>query len=453
MAMKQTLYDLICYIRRDIAKYILLIVQYVLFFILIGNVILYMKGLAKDSELIYNKNGHTYIKLVQNSFNSSMVDMLNVPMGQEKMQTTLKLLKNDSRFLFSSLAYDQEILMFTTDIQKYFNSENYDDFLAHSPYPGYYKKYPDHKPAPQIYGDEDEVIGVSMCKMDEESMMHYKLTLCEGASFDEEDYVFDVKSNQVSIILGSEYQKYFNIGDTLQLATPFQIIHATVKGFLKPASIIKNDSTYENLGNPPVTLDYSIIIPCFKKVINVSNDEDKIFAVLEYMNNLCGTLIFDQNTPQNTIKNTLKEINDYYLEQGIFTVIPLYGNNGLTYLQGEKKAAADILKILLLLLMLYNSLMLHISLNTFIEKQKYIMTIQLINGKKIKHVIISWFFIIAFVIITSLFFAYSYDKTWIFQETSFHIWITSITILLICINVFLLAQKMKRTDMHELFWK
>lgn len=451
--MKQALYDIICYFRRDIVKYILLIFQYVLLFILIGNVILYIKGLEKDSELICEKNGHTYIKLVRNSFNSSMLDILNVPMGQEKMQTTLKILKNDSRFLFSSLAYDQEIMIFTKDIQKYFSSDNYDDFLAHSPYPGYYKKYSSLKPAPQLYGGEDEVISMSMCRVDEESMIHYKLTLSEGSPFVEKDYIFDIQTNQVSIILGSEYQKYFNIGDTLQLATPFHIIQATVKGFLKPSSNIANDSTYENLGDPPVTLDYSIIMPCFKKVIGVTTDEDKAFAILEYMNNLCGTLIFDQTTSQNIIKRTLKEINDYYLEQGIFTVIPLYGNNGLTYLQGEKKVAADILKILLLLLMLYNSLMLHISLNTFIEKQKYIMTIQLLNGKKLKHVIISWFFIIAFVIITSLLFAYSYDKTWIFQEISFHIWITLITILLIYINVFLLYKKMKRTDMHELLWK
>ena len=112
--MKQAVYDVVCYIRRDIVKYILLIIQYVLFFILIGDFILYLKGWEEDTPFFSEKNGYTYFKLVKNSFNSSMIDIQNIPMSLDKMQTTLEQLKEDPQFIYSSLAFDQDIKLFTS---------------------------------------------------------------------------------------------------------------------------------------------------------------------------------------------------------------------------------------------------------------------------------------------------------------------------------------------------
>lgn len=450
MEMKQAVYDVVCYIRRDIVKYILLIIQYVLFFILIGDFILYLKGWEEDTPFFSEKNGYTYFKLVKNSFNSSMIDIQNIPMSLDKMQTTLEQLKEDPQFIYSSLAFDQDIKLFTSDVQYYFKDDDYDDFLARSAYSGYYKEYPENKPKVQMYWNGHETIDMSMCKVDEESMEHYKLTLSSGHSFDEKDYIYDNTTGTIAIILGSEYQKYFQIGDTIRLATPIKIMKATVKGFLRSNSRIENDMTYENIGEAPVTLDYSIIVPCFKKIIGIVSDEDKEFATLEYMNNLCGTLIFDKKIKQNVIKENIREINDYYLNTGIFTVVPLHGNNGLVFLQGKKKEAADVLKILLFLLVVYNGIVFHISLSAFMEKQRDVISIQVLNGKKMKHVLASWFCIIVFVIITSVLLVYAYDRTWKFQEMSFHICIIQVTILLIFLNMLLFKRKIKKDDMYEM---
>lgn len=149
--MKQAVYDVVCYIRRDIVKYILLIIQYVLFFILIGDFILYLKGWEEDTPFFSEKNGYTYFKLVKNSFNSSMIDIQNIPMSLDKMQTTLEQLKEDPQFIYSSLAFDQDIKLFTSDVQYYFKDDDYDDFLARSAYSGYYKEYPENKPKVQMY--------------------------------------------------------------------------------------------------------------------------------------------------------------------------------------------------------------------------------------------------------------------------------------------------------------
>lgn len=110
--MKQAIYDIICYVRRDIYKCMLLIAQYTLFFILVGNIILYIDGLNQNKEMFCEKNGYIYVKLVQNSFNSSFVNLWNIPMINEKMEITMEMLKKDSRFLFSSLACNQEINVF-----------------------------------------------------------------------------------------------------------------------------------------------------------------------------------------------------------------------------------------------------------------------------------------------------------------------------------------------------
>lgn len=450
MEMKQAVYDVVCYIRRDIVKYILLIIQYVLFFILIGNFLLYLKGWEEDTPLFSEKNGYAYFKLVKNSFASSMIDIQNTPMSLDKMQTTLERLKDNQQFIFSSLAFDQDIKVFTSEAQYYFKDDDYDDFLAHSAYSGYYKEYPDNKPIAQMYWNGQETIDMQMCKVDEESMEHYKLALSSGDSFDENDYIYDNTKGTISIILGSEYQKYFQIGDTIRLATPIKIMKATVKGFLRSNSRIENDITYENIGEAPVTLDYSIIVPCFKKIVGIVSDEDRDFATLEYMNNLCGTLIFDKKIKQSVIKENIRGINDYYLNTGIFTVIPLYGNNGLIYLQGEKKEAADILKIIIFLLIVYNGIVFHISLSTFMKKQRDVISIQVLNGKKMKHVLASWFGIIVFVIIISVLLVYVYDRTWKFQEISFHIWILLVTILLIFLNILLFKRKIKKDGMYDL---
>ncbi|OUP51349.1 hypothetical protein [Lachnoclostridium sp. An181] len=451
--MKQALYDIIYYIRRDISKYLLLILQYILFFTLIGNTVLYIDGLEKNDQMYCKKNGYVYIKLVQNSFNSSFIDIWDIPMSIEKMQLTLEKLNNDKRFIFSSLLHDQEIKAFVNEVNRYFGEDSYDDFLAHSYYPGYYKEYPSNKPSNEQYWNNEQTINMSMCKIDSDSIQHYGLSVSEGEIFSDNDYVFDIGSGEVSILLGAAYQEYFDIGDTIHLATPIKIMTATVKGFLKPNSRIENDTTYENMGEAPVILDYSIIMPCFKNIIGIENNEDKKFASLEYNNNLYGTLIFDSKVSKSIIKDSIKEINDYYLEQGIFTMTPLNGNNGFLYLQGEESVSIELLALLLFCLFIYNILAIHYSLNYFIKKQRHAIAIQILNGKKQKHVILSWCFIIAFIIMTSLILAYLYDGTWILQKISFNIIMLLISALLILLNIFFFIKGISKKTMHEMLWR
>lgn len=186
---------------------------------------------------------------------------------------------------------------------------------------------------------------MAMCKIDKESIEHYDLALSKGHMFDNQDYIYDIEEGKVSVLLGAEYQNYFEVGDTFCLATPIKIMEASVIGFLVPNTNIENDTTFENIDDTLTTLDYSIIMPCFSKIIGIKSEEDKHFALIEYTSNLCGTLIFDEKMQPQIIKDSVREINDYYLDGGIFTVIPLNGNNGFVYLQGEKKNTIDILQI------------------------------------------------------------------------------------------------------------
>lgn len=97
--------------------------------------------------------------------------------------------------------------------------------------------------------------------------------------------------------------------------------------------------------------------------------------------------------------------------------------------------------------------MFQISVSSFIENQKYILAIQMINGKKVKHTIISWCGMIFFVTIMGLIFSFFYDRTWILQESLFHIKISLLAILIIIFNTFLLIKKIKRNSIYEMLWR
>ena len=99
----------------------------------------------------------------------------------------------------------------------------------------------------------------------------------QGKLFDKEDYVFNLDEKKIAVVLGANYQEYFEIGDKIDMQFYGIDVEAEVKGILKPNTVIKTDETYEHLRRHEI----SMIVQYFA-LINDLNVYENVTLPLKY---------------------------------------------------------------------------------------------------------------------------------------------------------------------------
>lgn len=438
--MKQIIEDTFYSVQNSFVSVIVQILQFVILFILLGNIILYILHDLEGTNIQNEKNGYVYHKLYQHSFNSSLINIVDEPFIIEKMEKTLGELRESKEFLFTSLSTENIIYMYKEDIEEHFSGSSYSEFLGES----YWVEGENEGNDTLIDGkkpDGNTVKGLKMCKLDANGLNHYKITVDIGRSLNEEDFVYNLNTNDVNILMGAAYKPYYKIGDKIELLSSAGIMNSTVVGFLKESTNIENDTTFEHLDGDKTTLDYSIILPCFNFSGDINSIEKKMFVSLEYVSNLCGTIVFSDSLPKKERIDRIRGVNDYFLRYGIFTVITLDSTNGLIYFQGEEKITLIMLQLLIICLLVFEITTLYMSISQRIEKNSYLISVQMINGKFLREVKICYLIEIILIIGTGVVLAYLHDETWKYQSLSFQLWFWLGVLFLIGISAILVFKK------------
>lgn len=84
----------------------------------------------------------------------------------------------------------------------------------------------------------------------------FKLDLLEGGGFSQDDFILKDSNNNISVILGANYNDVYNVGDKIYISFIFSEREAEIIGFLEEGSNIYYSGDYVNL-------DRYVIMPIF----------------------------------------------------------------------------------------------------------------------------------------------------------------------------------------------
>lgn len=449
MEMKTIIEDWLYAIGKTWKRLIISIIAFVLFFLLLGNLLLYISDEKSDPYIQNEKGKFTYYSLYRTSADSSNYRIRERPFLVEGMKATLLKLRENSDFKYMALNPESYAILDIDTLSSHFKGDSYQSFLAGAPYQGYYEKNPQEIEKLELENGK-EARRFLACKMDANAVRHYNLKVSQGELFNKQDYVFNLDEKKISVILGANYQKYFEIEDKINMQFYGIDVEAEVKGILEPRTVIENDETYEHLGYEPKTLDFSIVIPYWGIEGMVQGVDDENFVYAEYMNQSSGMLVFDNEATQEKIYNELRSINDFYLESGIFTVEPNNTKSGFFFFQGEYSQNMKIMIVLMFFLLFICVLNLYLSMLDNIKFKTYIYAIQIMNGKSWKRICAENIAEVVFIVVISFLLIFSLKVHWLHQNIQFYIKFFSIIIGVISIIEYLLIRYLKKMDIEQM---
>lgn len=133
-------------------------------------------------------------------------------------------------------------------------------------------------------------------------MSEFSIKLQKGVYFTDDDYIYN-SGQPVSVILGSEYAKYFNLGSEFQVKYLGENITAVVKGFFAEQSLLPS-------GNDIKNLDRYIILPFFSEI---KSSESRLISQALALDALNGDAVLLDPTI-----DLQKEINKLSIANGTF---------------------------------------------------------------------------------------------------------------------------------------
>ena len=430
-------------------KIIISVIAFSMFFLMVGNLLLYTTD-EKNDPYIQNKKGkYIYCSLYRTAADSSDYRILERPFLIEGMKSNLLKLREDENFEYIAINEDSYAVIDTETLINHFGNDNYRDFIAGSPYRGYYDENPQEIENIELENGK-EARRMLACKIDSNAVRHYKLEVAQGKLFEEQDYIFDTRDRKMSVLLGAQYKKYFEIGDKINIHLYGLDVETEIKGFLKDNTVIEHDNTFEHMGEEPVILDYSVIIPYFGIKGGTCGVDEEAFVNVEYANQLSGTLVFDGSTTREKVYNVLREINDYYLESGIFTVNSDITASGFYFFQGEYSENMKILITLIMVLLCICIFNLYLSMLNNIEYKSYVYSVQIMSGKSWGRVCVENIAEVLFIVIVSLSLVFTTNIHWFYQNVSFYIKFFFIAMSVIFVLGFLLIRQFKKMDIEQM---
>lgn len=138
--------------------------------------------------------------------------------------------------------------------------------------------------------------------LDQTSLELYSLDISSGELFSNDDFIQN--NNEFPLVLGSDFEDYYSIGDTIPLFYYGEEWKGIVKGFLKENEQIKQDSMVYNLDN-------HVLVPSFESTMLVTGFDEN-YQKRMYHSKIQGYLILDSKAEYQKAKREIKELSNKY---------------------------------------------------------------------------------------------------------------------------------------------
>ncbi len=160
-----------------------------------------------------------------------------------------------------------------------------------------------------INGESTYITPLNAVQVDYNAYNYYNFLIKEGRGFKETDFKY---SEICPIILGSNYTKFYSVGDTLEFYYLGKKTEAAIIGFLKDDFLVSNEET--NLNNyivMPITCEINIDQLHDSEYLykDEYDDPDKFYLTFLYMQKNNGIFLCKHKEEYDSLKDRIKRIS------------------------------------------------------------------------------------------------------------------------------------------------
>lgn len=261
---------------------LLILVQATVFFFLLSVLFLHFNNVDTKTKSFYAQyEGKNIYQLSDELFNEKEQEYLSKDESLANLKNFYNTLNKSSDFKYLNTT-TQPIGIVNFKGNKTF-WEGYED-----------GSFPPH----EIDGKKYEF--VKSLQINKQVIDSFDLKLLEGNLFQKDDYIYN-NNKSIPIILGSDYQSIYKIGDEVEIDYIMKSLKGRVVGILKPNSVLPVRENIE------FYLDKHIILPSFSIEQAPINKDDSTFQKRHYLQLINGQIFTEKGSLQ--VRKLIDEIS------------------------------------------------------------------------------------------------------------------------------------------------
>ncbi|CCC86236.1 hypothetical protein PPM_p0086 (plasmid) [Paenibacillus polymyxa M1] len=358
--MKMIITEVVESLKRKKMFSLLIILQIVIFFALITTLFLQYSNIEKKSDQVNSLKAMNDYQLSDTLLeDQDMKEFTNNP----QFLVIAKTFYNN----LNKILDDKYIYLFNQSIAVLPDSKKWDQKFLFG--------YEDGIDSPAFrLNNKEPYYATKAVQMNEQAFKNYSIKVNKGAPFSTDDFV-NKNNKDIPILLGSEYEGKYQIGDTITANYLMKDFTLVVKGFIQPNTLVFNAQF------PEIYLDRYIVMPAQEFPAPV-NEHELSFQRKHYLQLINGHIFSPEN--EYVVQNKLEEIK----EISDFHKIGILGANKLplTYILSTLEVSMSWLSLITTVIFVICVLSISILIITKLQDQLKNISVHLISGASMKQV-------------------------------------------------------------------
>ncbi|QNR65244.1 ABC transporter permease [Paenibacillus peoriae] len=284
--MKMIIMEVVESLKRKKMFSMLIILQIVIFFAVVTTLFLQYSNIEKKSGQVNSLKAMNDYQLSDTLIeDSDMKEFTNNP----KFLVIAKTFYNN----LNKILDDKYIYLFNQSIAVLPDSKEWD--------PKFLFGYEDGRDNPAFrLNNKEPYYATKAVQMNEQAFKNYSIEVDKGTPFSTDDFV-NKNNKEIPILLGSEYEEKYDIGDRITANYLMKDFTLIVKGFVQSNTLVYNSQF------PEMYLDRYIVMPAQEFPSPVNEDEFS-FQKKHYLQLINGHIFSPEN--EYVVQNKLEEIKD-----------------------------------------------------------------------------------------------------------------------------------------------
>lgn len=243
---------------------------------------------------------------------------------------------------------------------------------------------------------DPNLISLQSTQMDKIGFEYFDFKVQDGRLFENADYILKSAEDKISIIIGNDYKKVFNVGDEIEFEYKEKLLTGIVVGILE-----KNATIYNSNVNS-LNLNNQIILPFVELGYTPVSENDKSFQVDMYTENLTSANVI-ADVDDNNIGIT-NEINEICKDFGVIRYDPesTSSTNGMDLFINESKQSIKIIFTMIILVIFLSVFNFVMNIYSKIEKNSRRYLIYILQGASINNIVTSYLLEVFIIILGAL---------------------------------------------------
>lgn len=423
-----------------------LVVQWAILFVLLIEVGTYYINISTVPWIENSKMGYRFYTL-QVDDNAGTIYYEDSDTVYDDVKRVLKELDQQDDFFYMRTDWNAVSAMVDYDVLR--NRLNNQDYRMFTSVVQACNGQVDMAEEPEEMEDGRRYVNLAVCQMDQNAAKLYvnQNQMEKGRTFGEQDFQYSFDQESIPVLLGHEYERYYQIGDEIEDRGFGKL---EVIGFLKQNTVFQSDRTLEHIHGAEDTLDYYIIMPIFEIKDTPENAAQEEFMMINYFNFDSGTVVLPGDCSESQVLSAQKKINQIFRENHLNATYCVNASPAVEIFKLQSAEYVNVLFCLMIIMVVFN--IFSMGLNIFI-KLEYNMKkygIQLMNGRSIVSIIGGFAGRITLLILCAAMIGFYFVRHYIYGNGLFAVLLGMECGFCLLLSIVILMYRLAKTDVDML---